>query len=121
MLSIASGRTVKHCVSIDGADQNGIIMITWLKIWTLPVGFVVGWLILSANDWNFGFQFLSRHAFDQFLGIYSSALGVEVDELPGMLGKALLLDSWLIAAFIAFRKRKVLFPWIARKLQLAKA
>lgn len=95
--------------------------MTWLKIWILPLSFVVGWLVLSSNDWNFGFQFLSRSAFDQFLNIYSTALGVEVDELPSMLGKALLFDSWLIVAFIAFRKRKVLIPWIARKLQLAKA
>ena len=88
-------------------------MRTWLKIWAIPFAFLVMWLVLASNDWNLGTHFFSRAAFDEFLNVYSGILGVEPSDLPSLLGKALIFDGSLIGAFIAFRKRKVLMPYLA--------
>lgn len=70
------------------------------------------WFVFSRNDWNFGTFVLSRSMHDQFLGVYANLLGVEISELPSMLLKGLMFDGLLVGSFIAFRKRKVLVPWM---------
>ena len=90
-------------------------MRTWLKIWSVPIIFLVAWFVLSKNDWNFGTYLFSREMHDEFFRVYAEILGVEVDALPGLALKAAIFDSWIIVAFIAYRKRKVLFPYLRRK------
>ena len=90
-------------------------MRTWLKIWSIPIIFLVAWFVLSKNDWNFGTYIFSRAMHDEFFRIYAGILGVEVDALPGLALKAAIFDSWIIGVFIAYRKRKVLFPYLRRK------
>ncbi len=91
-------------------------MVTWLKIWAIPVIALFTWYFLSVNDINFGTYLFSREMNDEFFRVYTSILGVEREELPNMFGKALLVDGSLVGAFIAFRKRKVLVPWLRDKL-----
>ena len=70
------------------------------------------WYGLSANDINFGTFLFSRQMHDLTFQIYAQTLGVEVSELPGLLFNALIFDSLLIAAIVAYRKRAVLMPHV---------
>ncbi len=90
-------------------------MLTWLKIWSVPIGLIVAWFVLASNDINLGTHFLSRATFDQFIAIYTNMLGVPKEDLPLMFGKAVLIDGSFIGLFIAYRKRKTLGPWIKAK------
>ena len=91
-------------------------MVTWLKIWSAPFALLFAWFVLSYHDWNFGTFVLSRDMHDQFLLTYAGVLGIEVGELPAFVAKAVVFDGTLIAAFIAFRKRAVLIPWLKTRL-----
>ena len=87
-------------------------MRTWLKVWSVPVIALIAWYVLSANDINFGTYILSREMHDEFFRVYSHILGIKPEDMPAAFGKALIVDGGLIGAFIAFRKRKVLVPWL---------
>ncbi len=91
-------------------------MITWLKMWAIPAISLAVWYFLSVNDINFGTYIFSREMNDEFFRFYTSLLGVEREELPAMFKRALLVDGSLVSAFIAFRKRKTLVPWLRNKL-----
>ena len=85
--------------------------------WVLPVGFLALWYGLSANDYNMGTLVFSRAMHDHVMGLYASTLGMERDALPPLLARALVVDSLFVAAIVAFRKRKVLVPWVKAKFQ----
>ena len=91
-------------------------MVIWLKIWAVPVIGLLAWYFLSVNDINFGTYFLSREMNDEFFRVYTTILGVEREELPAMFRKALVVDGSIIGAIIAYRKRKVLIPWLRNVL-----
>lgn len=91
-------------------------MKTWLKLWSVPLGFLVVWFTLSYNDWNFGTFLFSREMHDQFLVVYANLLGVEISELPGLLVKALIFDGALILTVYLFvKRRKAIFAWVKSK------
>ncbi|MFD0918038.1 DUF6105 family protein [Pseudahrensia aquimaris] len=92
-------------------------MKTWLKLWSLPLGFLIVWFTLSYNDWNFGTFLFSREMHDQFLELYARMLGVEISELPSLLLKALVFDGALLLTIYLFvKKRKRIFAWAKRKI-----
>jgi len=96
-------------------------MRTWLKIWSVPIVFLVVWYVLSSNDLSFGIYMFSREMHDEFFRVYASVLGVEQSELGSLFTKGLLFDACLIGSFIAFRKRKVLIPFLSSLLRPAMA
>ena len=89
----------------------------FLIFWLLPVGGLMGWLYLAQNDMSFGIHFLSRDMFDLVFGIYGNILGVDPETLPPLIWNAIIFDTFLVAAFVAFRKRKAIMAWFnARNL-----
>jgi hypothetical protein len=80
--------------------------------WALPLGLFWGWYFLSLNDINFGFLFLSRVLHDAVFRIYGDLLGIDPAIIPGMLVKACILDSALIGAILAWRRRRSIRAWI---------
>jgi hypothetical protein len=87
----------------------------FLLFWLLPVGFLVGWLQLAANDMSFGTMFFSREMYDLVFGIYGDILGIDPAILPPMIYKALALDTLIIAAIVAFRRRKPILDWLRQR------
>jgi hypothetical protein len=87
----------------------------FILFWLLPVGFLVTWLQLSANDMSFGMMFFSREMYDLVFGIYGDILGIDPAILPPMIYKALALDTVLIGAIVAFRRRKAIIEWFKQR------
>ncbi|WP_182087029.1 DUF6105 family protein [Aureimonas sp. ME7] len=77
-----------------------------LSLWFLPISFLVVWLALASNDWSFGLFFFSREMYDTVFAVYGEALGVPPETLPPLVARALVLDSLIVLALYAFRRRK---------------
>ena len=82
-----------------------------LVFWALPMSFLWGWYFLSANDMSFGSIYLSRGFHDLVFAIYGQTLGVDPSIIPGMIAKACVLDTLIIAGIFAFRRRKDIRAW----------
>lgn len=89
-------------------------MKLFLYGWVLPVGLVWAWLLLSAYDMNFGFYFLSRDAHDLVFAIYGYMLDMSVEQVQALMLKGFLIDTALVGAFVAFRKRKAIKAYFQR-------
>lgn len=82
-----------------------------LALWAVPMSLFWGWYLLSSNDMNFGFLFLSREVHDFAFGIYGSLLGLDPAEIPGLAARACALDTLLIGAILTFRRRHQIAAW----------
>ncbi|MGL4404451.1 MAG: DUF6105 family protein, partial [Notoacmeibacter sp.] len=83
----------------------------FLLFWLLPVGGLAAWLYMAENDLSFGMFFFSREMFDLVFGIYAEILGVEAATLPPLIYKALVMDTFIVGAIFAFRRRKQIIGW----------
>lgn len=104
-------------------------MRTLLTLWAAPLVLFWGWYFVSLNDWNMGYALLTREANDLIFQFYADALAqvsadvwgeaVRIDpaDLPGMLARTLVIDSALLLALVAFRKRRTLAPRFRRALR----
>ncbi len=79
-----------------------------LVLWFAPISILVGWLGLASHDFSFGFFFLTRDFYDLVFGIYAQTLGVPAETLPPLVHRALILDSAIVLALYAFRRRKAI-------------
>ncbi|MCC5777609.1 hypothetical protein H7H48_00985 [Nitratireductor sp. B36] len=86
-----------------------------LIFWALPLGLFWGWYGLSYHDINFGLSFFSREMNDLLFRIYGNILGIDPTIIPGMVARACLLDSVILLAIIAFRRRRALWAWFKEK------
>ena len=77
-----------------------------LGFWFTPISILAGWLLLASHDLSFGVQFLSRDFYDLVFQVYSNALGIPAEVLPPMVVRALILDSGVVLALYAFRRRR---------------
>jgi Family of unknown function (DUF6105) len=84
----------------------------FLLFWLFPVGFLVGWYVLSVNDWSGGMWFFSRDMHDMVFGIYGDVLGIAPETIPPLVFKALVLDTFIILGLIALRRRKSIMEWV---------
>lgn len=82
-----------------------------LIFWALPMTVFWGWFGLSWSDTNFGFLFLSRQVHDVVFAIYGHILGMEPATIPWLLAKACILDTAIIFAIFAYRRRKQIAAW----------
>ena len=91
-----------------------------LILWFVPLTLFWGWYGISANDWHFGYFFLSRGFHDHMFTIYGSILGVDPAAVPAMIAGTFALDSAILLAIAAFRWRADWYPqtkaWILGKL-----
>lgn len=83
-----------------------------LLFWALPMGLFWGWYGLSYHDMNFGFLFLSRQVHDFAFGFYGHLLGIDPATIPPLVVRACVVDTLLILAILAFRRRRTIIDWL---------
>jgi hypothetical protein len=83
----------------------------FLFFWLLPVGGLATWLYLASHDYSFGIFFFSRDMFDLVFGLYANVLGVDAATLPPLIYKALVVDTLIVAALFALKRRKDIMAW----------
>jgi hypothetical protein len=83
--------------------------------WALPMGIFWGWYFLSLNDMNFGYVMLTREVNDLLFQLYGQILGIEPTTIPALVAKACILDTLLILAIWAFRRRHAIAAWFTRR------
>lgn len=86
-------------------------MRTLLLLWITPLTLFWGWYFLSLNDMNFGYVMLSRQLHDMVFQLYGEILGIDPAIIPGMVARACVFDTFLVAGIIAFRRRKQIAAW----------
>lgn len=92
----------------------------FLMLWAMPILLLGGWYGLSYYDQSFGIFMLTRQAHDLVFQVYGHVLGLPPQDIPGLVARAIVLDSILIFAIIAFRRRKRIAAWWrARRAQSA--
>lgn len=84
-------------------------------LWAAPLLLFWGWYFLSFNDMNFGYVMLSRPLHDFVFQLYGDILGIDPEIIPGLVARACIMDTGLILAFWAFRRRRQIAAWIRRK------
>jgi hypothetical protein len=82
-----------------------------LGAWAAPLVLFWGWYFLSLYDISFGFAFLSRNVHDIVFEIYGQLLGIDPDTIPVLVARACFYDSLLLAAILAFRRRRRIMAW----------
>lgn len=82
-----------------------------LIFWAVPLGFFWSWYFLSLNNLNFGTTFFSRDLHDLVFTIYGNILGLDPDTIPALVARACVVDTLLILAIFAFRKRANIKHW----------
>ena len=89
-----------------------------LTFWLAPIVFFWTWYALSLHDAG-GF-FFSREMHDRVFAMYGAILSVDPAAIPGMVADALVGDSLILLAIVAFRRRRAIHGWwLARKAQPA--
>ncbi|PWK69830.1 DUF6105 family protein [Aminobacter sp. AP02] len=86
-------------------------------IWAAPLVLFWGWYFLSINDLNFGYPLLSRAFNLAIFDLYGELLGIDPATIPWMMGKAFFVDTLVLLAIWAYRRRKQ----IAEKVRLLRA
>jgi hypothetical protein len=95
-----------------GAPENGEPPMKWmLFLWAMPLTLLGGWYYLSYYDLNFGYPMLSRPMHDLVFQIYGNVLGIPPADIPPLVMKAICIDSLLLFAFLAFKRRKAIHAW----------
>lgn len=86
-------------------------MKTFLIFWATPIVLLGGWYGLSYNDISFGFFMLTRQAHDMVFQIYGDILGIPPEIIPPLVARAIAVDSLIVFAIIALRKRRAIAAW----------
>ncbi|QRM55044.1 DUF6105 family protein [Sinorhizobium sp. BG8] len=88
----------------------------FLILWAGPIALLGSWYGLSYYDMSFGIFMLTRDAHDLVFRIYGHILGVPPEVLPPLVARAIVVDSLVVFAVIAFRRRaRIRAWWHARK------
>jgi hypothetical protein len=89
----------------------------FLIFWAGPIVFLAGWYWLSYYDISFGIYMFSRQVHDLTFQIYGNVLGIPPDSIPPLVARAIAVDSLVVFAILAFRKRKSIISWwLARQV-----
>lgn len=83
----------------------------FLIFWAMPIVLLGSWYGLSYNDISFGFFILSRQGHDLVFQIYGDVLGIPPETIPPLVARAIAVDSLLVFAILAFRRRKQIRAW----------
>lgn len=87
----------------------------FLILWAAPISFLLAWYGLSYNDISFGFFMLTRETHDLVFEIYGQILGIAPERLPPLLLRALVIDTLLVLAILAWRRRRAIRDWWASR------
>jgi hypothetical protein len=83
----------------------------FLIFWAGPILFLAGWYWLSYYDLSFGIYMFSRQVHDLTFQIYGNVLGIPPETIPPLVARAIAVDSLVVFAILAFRKRKSISAW----------
>jgi hypothetical protein len=83
----------------------------FLILWAGPVLLLGAWYGLSYYDMSFGFFMLTRETHDLVFKIYGNILGIDPQALPPLVARAIAVDSLIVLAIVAFRKRRQIAAW----------
>lgn len=83
--------------------------------WAIPFGLFWAWYFLSLNDISFGYIMLTREVHDLVFRLYGEVLGIDPQALPAMVARACAIDTAIILGIWAFRRRREIRAWWARK------
>ncbi len=86
-------------------------MRKFLVLWVAPISFLIGWYLLASNDISFGMWFFSREMHDLTFSLYGETLGIDPESIPPLVARALVIDTALVLAIFAFRRRKAIARW----------
>ncbi|CAN7291763.1 hypothetical protein HW571_03450 [Agrobacterium genomosp. 3] len=93
----------------------------FLILWAGPVALLGSWYWLSYYDMSFGFYMLTRQTHDLVFQIYGNILGLPPESLPPLVARAIVVDSLIVFAILAFRKRKQIAAWWTGRQSTARA
>jgi len=93
----------------------------FLILWAGPIALLGSWYGLSYYDMSFGFFMLTRDAHDLVFQIYGHILGIPPEDLPPLVLRAIIVDSFLVLGIIAFRRRKQILTWWQARRQSSSA
>ncbi|TRB02751.1 MULTISPECIES: DUF6105 family protein [Rhizobium/Agrobacterium group] len=93
----------------------------FLILWAGPVALLGSWYWLSYYDMSFGFYMLTRQTHDLVFQIYGNILGLPPQSLPPLVARAIVVDSLIVFAILAFRKRKQIAAWWTGRQSTARA
>jgi hypothetical protein len=97
-------------------------MKTFLLLWAMPIAFLGAWYSLSYYDMSFGIFMLTRQAHDLVFQVYGDVLGIPPETIPPLVMRAVVVDSLVLFAIMAFRRRKAIKAWwTARQAKLSEA
>lgn len=83
----------------------------FLIFWAGPIVFLGTWYQLSYYDMNFGTFFLSRQMHDLVFEIYGKILGIPPEELPGLVARAICLDTLIVFGLVLLRRHRAIRAW----------
>lgn len=83
----------------------------FLFLWAMPILLLGSWYGLSYYDMNFGIFMLTRQAHDLVFQIYGNVLGIPPETIPPLVARAIVVDSLIVFAIIAFRRRRQIAAW----------
>ena len=83
----------------------------FLILWAGPIALLGSWYGLSYYDMSFGFFMLTRDAHDLVFNIYGHVLGIPPESIPPLVLRAIIVDSLIVLAILAFRRRKRIAAW----------
>lgn len=87
----------------------------FLILWACPVILLTSWYGLSYYDMNFGIFMLTRQAHELVFQVYSQMLGIPAEDIPPLVARAIIFDSFIVLGIIAFRKRRQIRAWYDRR------
>lgn len=93
----------------------------FLIFWGGPILLLGTWYGLSYYDMSFGFFMLTRQTHDLVFQIYGNILGLPPEILPGLVARAVVVDSLILFAIIGFRRRKQIAAWWRARRQSSAA
>ena len=83
-----------------------------LGIWAAPLIIFWGWYFISLNNLHFGYVMLSRPLHDLVFELYGQMLGLDPATIPWLVAKACVIDTLLLLAIWAFRRRREIGAWL---------
>lgn len=95
-------------------------MRAFLYAFVLPMGVFWGWYLLAVND--VGYFMFTREMHDQLFKTYGDMLGIDPQTIPPLVARACVIDTLLVLAIWAFRRRREIAAWYkARRLRNSEA
>ena len=93
----------------------------FLILWAGPIALLGSWYGLSYYDMSFGIFMLTRDAHDLVFRIYGHILGIAPESIPPLVLRAIIVDSLIVFAIIAFRRRRKIIAWWQARRQSSAA